>query len=198
MERRRRRGDLRTIQGELLKFADWRYTKGKQATPVAIGTQLIAMATAAMWVRWENGRPAEYRIRQPGGRLPERFELDQDDASQWEIGRTASRRTRGKIRGRLSDRSADGRGFHFQHSSEGGRSAVNALADQITRMRLAHPGVMPVVELQAEEMPTKYGRKSKPVFKIVGWRGAASGPTEEIKEIEPPTRAREMDDEIPF
>jgi hypothetical protein len=50
----------RTIRGTLLKFADWRWTAGKEATPVKDGTQLVALATAAGWVRWENSKPAEY------------------------------------------------------------------------------------------------------------------------------------------
>jgi hypothetical protein len=48
----------RTIRGTLLKFADWRWTAGKEATPIEDGTKLVALATAAMWVRWENGKPA--------------------------------------------------------------------------------------------------------------------------------------------
>ena len=42
----------RTIRGTLLKFADWRWTAGKEATPIADGTKLVALATVAMWVRW--------------------------------------------------------------------------------------------------------------------------------------------------
>src|SRR5262245_54706062 len=76
----------RPINGTLLKFADWRWTAGKEATAVPDGTRLIAMATIALWTRWEDGKPVEYRIREAGHRLPERDELGYDDQSEWEIG----------------------------------------------------------------------------------------------------------------
>jgi hypothetical protein len=76
----------RTIRGTLLKFADWRWTAGKEATEIAIGTKLVALATTAGWVRWEDSKPAEYRMRQPGRRLPEREELGYDDQDDWEEG----------------------------------------------------------------------------------------------------------------
>src|SRR5215470_6749529 len=54
--------------------------------------------------------------------------------------------------------------------SLGGRLAVISLADRIKRMReLGHSSALPVVELGAEKMPTKFGLKSKPLFKIVKW-----------------------------
>src|SRR5262249_28577163 len=43
----------RPINGTLLKFADWRWTAGKEATAVPDGTRLIAMATIALWTRWK-------------------------------------------------------------------------------------------------------------------------------------------------
>src|SRR5215467_6219501 len=76
----------RTIRGPLLKFSDWRWTAGKEATEIETGTKLVALATQAMWVRWEGGKPAEYRVREPGRRLPEREELGYDDQSEWEEG----------------------------------------------------------------------------------------------------------------
>src|SRR5262245_46414870 len=76
----------RTIRGTLLKFSDWRWTSGKEATPVEVGTKLVALATAAGWVRWENNKPAEHRMRQPGRRLPERDELGYTDQNEWEAG----------------------------------------------------------------------------------------------------------------
>jgi hypothetical protein len=81
----------RMIRGKLLKFADWRWTVGKEATPVGTGTRLVAMATTAMWVRWEGGKPVEYRIREAGRRLPERDGLGHDDESRWETSLSGAR-----------------------------------------------------------------------------------------------------------
>jgi hypothetical protein len=57
----------RTIRGQLLKFADRRWTVGKEATAIQDGTKLIALATAAMWVRWEDGKPVNIARANPAG-----------------------------------------------------------------------------------------------------------------------------------
>src|SRR5262249_53212717 len=79
--------------------------------------------------------------------------------------------------------------FTFSTSSWGGREAVINLADAITRVRSAHPHAMPIVALEAAPMMTRYGRKSKPTFKIVGWKAAANE-VPELPSGEP--------DELPF
>ena len=76
----------RMIRGHLLKFADWRWTLGKEATPVDNGTRLIALGTVAMWVRWEDGKPVEHIVRRPGERLPEREKLSHTNEDEWETG----------------------------------------------------------------------------------------------------------------
>jgi hypothetical protein len=197
----------RSIRGTLLKFADWRWTAGKEATPIKDGTQLVALATTAMWVRWENARPAEYRMRQTGKRLPERDELGHDNEDEWEEGPDGKvqdpwRNTR--LVYLVDPHTAEA--FTFSTSSWGGRDAVANLGDQISRMRSVHPDAVPVIELRAAEMPTRFGRKSKPLFKIIGWRTAsgdhpASAPAERqisAKQAEQDAARHEMDDQIPF
>src|SRR5262245_57114586 len=76
----------RTIRGTLLKFADWRWTAGKEATPVEDGTKLVALATSAAWVKWEGGKPVRYILRESGRRLPDRDELGDADEDKWEAG----------------------------------------------------------------------------------------------------------------
>jgi hypothetical protein len=161
----------RTIRGTLLKFADWRWTAGKEATLVEDGTQLVALATAAMWVRWENDRPVEYIVRQPGKRLPDREDLGYDDQAKWEKGpddkpKDPWQNTR--LVYLVDPQTAEA--YTFSTSSWGGRGAVIDLADSIARMRSAHLGACPIVELRAAKMPTKFGMKSKPILKIVGWK----------------------------
>jgi hypothetical protein len=55
-------------------------------------------------------------------------------------------------------------------------------------VRFNHPGAVPVVELLAAPMMTKFGKKSKPLFKVVDWRnGGATGATIPVRpRIEPP------------
>jgi hypothetical protein len=76
----------RVIKGTLLKFADWKWTKGKEGTEVEDGTTLVALGTTAAWVKWSNGKPVEYRVRQEGRKLPDRDELGDLDEHEWELG----------------------------------------------------------------------------------------------------------------
>ena len=195
----------RQIRGTLLKFTDRRWTAGKEAAPVEDGTRLVALATSAMWVRWEDGKPAEYRMREPGRRLPNRDELDHLDESLWEEGPGGEpqdpwRNTR--LVYLVDPRTAEA--YTFSTSSWGGRSAVTDLGDQIVRMRSARPDAVPIVELRSAEMPTRFGRKSKPLFKIVGWKMADAAEAAPVERVLPAAKAeqqlgrREMDDEIPF
>jgi hypothetical protein len=184
----------RTIRGQLIKFADWRYTKGKEATLVAEGTELVAIGTAVEWVKWEGGKPAKHLARAPGQKLPTREELGDNDKGAWELGPD-------KITPKdpwaltryvyfVDPRTAEA--FTFSTSSWGGREAVVTLADAIARMRSVHADAVPVVGLYAAEMPTRFGRKSKPTFKIIGWKSA--GGTADLKQL---THAEELNDEIP-
>jgi hypothetical protein len=61
----------RVLKGTLLKFADRMWSAGKEGTPIEDGRQLVALSTAAGWVRWTGGKPSEYLMRQPGRSLPQ-------------------------------------------------------------------------------------------------------------------------------
>src|SRR5689334_6868684 len=81
-------GDKRTIRGSILKFNDWKWSIGKASEWAEFkeGRCLAALATAAGWVKWQGGKPVEYRMREPGVPLPERTDLGDDDPSKWELG----------------------------------------------------------------------------------------------------------------
>ena len=68
------------------------------------------------------------------------------------------------------------------------------LADAIGRMRSAHPGALPVVSLEAAAMHTKFGRKSKPLFRVVDWKATGNGVWD--PQLPPPEPG--CDDEIGF
>src|SRR5262245_48388982 len=195
----------RMIRGKILKFADWRWIAGKEGEVVPDGTTLIALAAVAMWVRWQGGKPVEHIVRQPGRRLPDREELSNTDESEWECsagGEPIDPWANTRLIYLVHPATAEA--FTFSTSSWGGRNAVSDLGDQITRMRSVHPDALPIVELRAAEMPTKFGKKSKPLFKIVGWRTAdAEKPAPAERQItaqaaKHEVERREMDDEIPF
>jgi hypothetical protein len=201
----------RVIKGTLLKFADGRWTKGKEGTPVEDGTRLVAVSTAAACVKWVNSKPVEYRMRQPGSRLPDREELGDLDEAAWETGPDGEPRDpwqSTRFVYLVDPMTAEA--YTFSTSAFGGRTAVSDLADQIQRMRFARPGAVPVVELRAAPMLTKFGRKSKPWFKVVGWRSGGSDeangasspdgtppPLKQVSNAATET-AQVLDDDIPF
>jgi hypothetical protein len=195
----------RMIRGSLLKFADWRWIMGREGTVVPDGTKLIALATQAAWVRWDDGKPVEYRTRELGRRLPDRSELGHDNEDLWEQapdGRPMDPWQDSRFIYLVNP--ADAAAYTFSTSSWGGRGAVSDLGDQITRMRSVHPDAVPLVELRAAAMVTRFGRKSRPHFKIVGWRTASGdGPAPVERQITAAAAKREvdrreMDDDIPF
>jgi len=199
----------RVIKGVLLKFADWNWTKGKESTPVAAGTRLVALSTAAGWVKWEGGKPIEYRTRESGRRLPDREELGDLNEADWEAGPDGKPRDPWQSTRfvHLVD-PVTAEAYTFSTSAFGGRAAVSDLADQIQRMRAAHPGAVPIVELHAAAMLTKFGRKSRPWFKVVEWRHGGDGAVPPSNGGTPPQlehqsnaaaqTAQALDDEITF
>jgi hypothetical protein len=192
----------RLLRGTLLRFSDGRWRKGKEQQLVPDGTELVAECVKAAWIRWQDGKVAEQIIRAAGQRMVDRDELSNTDEAEWPLGPSGEpqdpwRNTR--FVWLVNPVSAEG--FTFSTSSWGGRGAVGDLADATARMRGARFGAMPVVQLGAAEMPTKYGLKSKPAFKIVGWVGGdapLAPPAKRIAAPEPPIQKPDWEDEIPF
>jgi hypothetical protein len=171
----------RLIQGRMLLYADWRYTAGKEREEIPLGTRLVALSTLHYWRRWEGGDLVEYIMRQPGKKLPERDTLGYDDANEWEPGPDGMtpQDPWQETRSILLEHPKTAELFTFVTVSGGGKSAVIALGDQIARVRAVYPDAVPLIELQAAEMPTKYGPKSKPVFRVVQWRATDGLPIAE-------------------
>jgi hypothetical protein len=168
---------------------------GRDSTPLKPDTRLVATGTVAAWVKWEDGKPTQYRVRKTGERFPDRDELGDLDESAWELGpddnpRDPWQNTRFV---HFVDPATAG-AFTYSTSSWSGRSAVTALGDQITRMRVARPGAAPVVEFGSAPLQTKFGRKMKPVLKVVGWVGGGDEP----KQLDQLPKNGDMNDVIPF
>ncbi len=198
------------IVGKMLKFIDSRYTVDK-TEPMPANTTLVAVGTITAWVHWENSKPIEHRITQPGQSHPYRDELPDQDEKKWPPG----------LNDEPSDPWRDTRYLHlidphtgadytFVTDSYGGRRAVGDLKSQISNVRSAHPAAVPLVQLCSTTMKTRFGQKPRPEFKIVGWRGKQEAPTpphdarvagasNESKKIAALAHAGpDMDDDIPF
>jgi hypothetical protein len=60
--------------------------------------------------------------------------------------------------------------------------------------------VVPLVELSAKPMKTKFGQKLRPEFKIVGWRNLGVSLIKDTAPqiVAPPSASEQLDDQIPF
>jgi hypothetical protein len=168
------------IQGDVIRFRDGRYYIGKEGRAAPEGMRLAVVDLRSCWVRWEGGRPAEQVEQSPGSRLITREELRFLNESEWDAGLDGEPRDPWQDSRYLSlIDSKTAASYTFITATWGGRSAIAALSDQIARAQRAHSGALPIVELKWTEMPTQYGRKTKPLFEVVDWRrgpGADSAP----------------------
>jgi hypothetical protein len=184
------------IVGKMVKFLDGRFVVDK-TEPLPATTTLVAVNAVTAWVHWEDSRPVEHRITQPGQSHPYRTDLPDQDETKWPPG----------LNDEPSDPWRDTRYLHlidpntgadytFVTDSFGGRRAVGDLKQQIANVRMAHPRAVPLVQLASTMMKTRFGQKARPDFKIVGWRGrqddiGGAGKTKIA-------HAADMDDSIPF
>jgi hypothetical protein len=96
----------------------------------------------------------------------------------------------------------------FWTNTVGGDIAVGQLTDQIALMRRVRPDAVPVVALEAKNMPGAY-KKPRPHFQLLGWKTRSdlgpqnllAGPeqkdADQMLAVEPPTSAESFSDEIP-
>jgi hypothetical protein len=193
------------IVGKMLKFTvDSKY-KVDKADNLPDNATLIAIDVTTAWVKWHDGKPIEHRITQPGQGHPDRADVPDRDESTWEPG----------INGQPADPWRDtrylrlidprtGQDYTFVTDTYGGRKAVGDLKSQISNVRFAYPGAVPVVRLGSTMMKTSFGLKPRPEFKVVDWRNK-NNPTVQLThgmqnkaaeqkpiEIEPP-----FNDQIP-
>ena len=159
------------LSGRLLTFSakEFFVGSGMSRERVQLETRFIALATTALWKRWQNGRIAE-TVAEIGGRFPTRDQLGFLDRSEWPPGPGgAPADVWQNSREVTLLRESDYVEFVFCTSTSGGRSAVDALARSVANARVLRPGQYPVVALAWEPMDTAYGTQSKPCLHIVDW-----------------------------
>jgi hypothetical protein len=137
------------LRGTMLTFSDGRFYRGKEKIDIKEGTRYAAVGTTHYWQHWENNKPGEAVVRQPGKPLPDRETLGELTESEWEMGfdgktpKDPWQETRALY---LIDPMTS-EALTFTVSSWAGRGAVADLGDQIMRMRQAYPSAIPIVEL---------------------------------------------------
>jgi hypothetical protein len=189
------------IVGRMLKFNGGQFFVDKTEM-MPLGTTLVVVSVATLWIKWQDGRPAEHRITYPGQQHPVRDDLPDQDQNLWE-----------SFKDQLTDPWKDSRylrlvdpktgaDYTFVTDSYGGRRAIGELKSQIGNVRFSYPGAVPMVQLATTTMPTDWGPKPRPQFKVTSWK-SLSGEAVEQKQISAPApekkhAARDMDDSIPF
>jgi len=144
----------RFTKGRVIKFRDGAYFINRNEPILADELKLLVIAVTVAWVRWGDGMPVEHRITRPHQRHPEREELSHLDESEWPIG----------FGDKPTDPWRDSRyvylldpgtaeDYTFVTETFGGRRAVGDLANQIAKVRCAHPDAIPLISLSSEMMP---------------------------------------------
>src|SRR6516164_8821685 len=159
----------RQIDGTLLRYDDKQWFAGKEKTVIPNGTRYIALGIKAGWKRWENGKVVDF-VTEIDGHYPKRHELGYDDESTWECG--PDDRPDDPMKNSREVLLIDPHtcaAFTYCCATAGGRSAVDDLKNAVRNARRLRPGVVPLVSLEWQVMPTKFGMKSKPYLRIVDW-----------------------------
>jgi hypothetical protein len=198
----------RIIQGELLKCVDGNWTdRDGLSVP---NTPLLALSTATIIQRWENQKPIETIFKRPGQPFPDIDDLNAAiPQSEWEEGVDGNPRPPWQLQKvvyLLCELTAER--YTFASGTIGAHIAVDNLRTRVRDMRFMRgAGVIPVVELSNKPMKTKFGTKLRPEFRIVGWRDAGGNAQQQIapsggegglKELEAPTLAEEIRDEVKY
>jgi hypothetical protein len=176
------------IRGIITKFADGTYKANKTEVleQAPQGPTFVVPGIVTAWVHWKAGKPDQHKITQTGQTYPWREDLDDDDKTEWELG----------IGGVPKDPWKDtryvylidlrsGKTYTLVGDTAGMRQAVGELKDAIQTVRQVRLNALPVVQLATGSMPSKYGPRPRPDFKITNWHsGTPSAPAQTQQQIE--------------
>jgi hypothetical protein len=208
------------IQGTLIKFSNEAQWVTRDGEELPADLELVAVDVARVVQKWQDQQPVETIILEPHRKFPDIEQMNAETPKEeWEEGPD------GQLRGpwqsqhilySLNPKTMEK--FTFPTGTTGGRIAIRDLRDKAMWMRrLRGPNVYPVVLLADVFMPTKWGGRQRPHFKIVryvrlGGEGCgdvealppptpppAPSPASKEQEqlVQEPSLAEEMNDEIP-
>ena len=168
-------GGGRQIQGTLLRYDDKQWFAGKEKTVIPNGTCFIVLDIKTGWKRWENGKVVEF-VTEVDGHYPKRHELGYDDESAWECGPDDKPTDpwQNSREGLLIDPHTCV-AYTFCTASAGGRSAVDDLKNAVRNARRVRPGVVPMISLEWQPMPTQLRHEVQAVFQDHGLEHSRRG-----------------------
>jgi hypothetical protein len=193
---------------EPLRFKDGKFLRGFEKIEVPVKTRFIACpaSTSDGYMRWEDGRPTDTRIRcmnDPGVMPIFRQSLGDDDENQWPDGKDPWARIM-----LIALKDEDGIRLTFSTSSVGGENAIRSFLRDFKLIRHKHPGQVPVVEIGCGSYEHKVHRTTVkfPTFTIVDWAMWSDDdavPAQTTPKALPPAEAKkravreELNDDLP-
>jgi hypothetical protein len=209
------------IQGTLIKFSNEGAWITRDGDELSKTLELIATGVVRVVQKWQDQKPVETIILEPGQPFPDIEELNASvPREEWEEDFNGN--PRGPWQAQhilyLLDLSTMEK-FTFPTATYGGRAAIRELRDKLVWMqRLRGVNVSPVVTLSEMFMNTRFGGRQRPFFKIVRWvqlggegevaMQAVPGPTSPtmppaaqaslpLSEVKEPSIEEDMNDAIP-
>jgi hypothetical protein len=171
------------VRGLNMKFDGGSYQLGREKVEVEKDRTFVVLDKAQGWQFLKKDCPAEWVMHTPGEPKPEMPDCPEDT---WPVGMDGNPSCPWKWTQFLYLLDSEtGESLTFSSSTTGGKIAISDLTQQIKQMRFMKPGAMPVIELQSAQMPTKFGRKPRPFFKIVGWKSRDIEPAPCIEQGDP-------------
>jgi hypothetical protein len=188
------------LRGTALRFKDGAYETFGDTVDVKESSYVVIDRVQG-WQKLERDCPPEYLVRKTGEPKPAQPVVPKD-AWPLDLNGKPSHPWKWTNYIYLLD-TATGEFSTFWSNTIGGNIAVGELSDQVSLMRNVRPGAIPVVALCAKDMPTQFGgTKPRPYFKILGWKAHGSDQallaSPELREIEAPKLAEELNDSIGF
>jgi hypothetical protein len=200
--------DGRVIVGLIEKFVDGEWSTG--GVPSDPKRRLAAVAINHILQRWQDKRVIDTKTEKP---LPDLDLLNGVvPKTEWELDKNGNPRPPWKHThvAYLLDVDTAER-TTFASDTIGAAIAVSRLQDKTVWMRrMRNQNVVPQIELTWASMPTRFGLRKRPEFKVVAWLDLSGGgtlpPAPEIKQLPPvapkqvtePSTAEDFNDTIPF
>ena len=176
-----------------ITFKNGEYLYGPDDELIPLGTRFIANMPGLRvgWKRWAAGRVTDDLLELLADGVPPRRRSDLGDLDQglWELDDRKQPRDPWQFTNELVLRGLEtGDEFVFATSSKGGLGAVGELCKAYGRLYRQKPGLLPVIELQADHYTHKtFGKTYYPVLKLVDWIAEtdAAGQSTEVETAAP-------------
>jgi hypothetical protein len=202
-------GERRVIQGTRLTFSNDSCWVTANEEEISEETELIAVERVSVIQKWgPDNRPVETRWLTPGEKVDVDALNDATPKTEWREdmnGKLVGPYQKQQVVYLLDLNTMEK--FTYVTSTVGGNMAIGDLSDRIRTMRRWRGGqIYPVVTLSKTFMPTRFGGRQRPAFKIMNWifmgGGGTALPAPEsplltTQAVKEPTLKEEMNDEIP-